>query len=132
MGIESKELNNEQEKLTETRSWIQIQIDDIEKNKKELEEKLLKIQKEKKGNKVEFETNLKLHDKLVENFNKYKEANGEPYFSRIDFREKNKDIENVYIGKCSLYDHKTEDEKVVDWRSPIADLYYSGTEGKVS
>ncbi|ABK62000.1 RNA polymerase recycling motor HelD [Clostridium novyi] len=132
MSIDNKELNSEQEKLKETRNWIQIQIDDIEKDKKELEEKLLKIQKEKKGNKVEFETNLKLHDKLVENFNKYKEANGEPYFSRIDFREKNKDIENIYIGKFSLYDHKTENEKVVDWRSPIADLYYSGTEGKVS
>lgn len=89
MSIDNKELNSEQEKLKETRNWIQIQIDDIEKDKKELEEKLLKIQKEKNGNKVEFETNLKLHDKLVENFNKYKEANGEPYFSRIDFREKN-------------------------------------------
>ncbi|GAB6148942.1 MULTISPECIES: hypothetical protein [Clostridium] len=48
MSIDNKELNSEQEKLKETRNWIQIQIDDIEKDKKELEEKLLKIQKEKK------------------------------------------------------------------------------------
>ncbi|KEH97845.1 HelD family protein [Clostridium massiliodielmoense] len=132
MSVSVKELNNEQEKLKETRNWIETQISGIEKDKKTLEEKLLQLQKERKGNKAEFEINNKLYNNLIKNFNKYKEASIHPYFSKISFREKNKEEESIYIGKFSLYDSKTEEEKVVDWRSPIADLYYSGTEGKVS
>lgn len=132
MSVSVKELNNEQEKLKETRNWIETQISGIEKDKKTLEEKLLQLQKERKGNKAEFEINNKLYNNLIKNFNKYKEASIHPYFSKINFREKNKEEESIYIGKFSLYDSKTEEEKVVDWRSPIADLYYSGTEGKVS
>lgn len=132
MSVGIEELNNEQKVLKETRNWIKTQISDIEKDKKTLEEKLFQLQKQRKGNKAEFEVNNKLYDNLIKNFNKYTEASIHPYFSRINFREKNKEEESIYIGKFSLYDSKTEEEKVVDWRSPIADLYYSGTEGKVS
>ncbi len=34
-----------------------------------------------------------------------------------------------YIGKFGLGDIRDGDEKVIDWRSPLADLYYSGTFG---
>ena len=45
-----------------------------------------------------------------------------PYFGRMDFKENGKDIENVYIGRRSIY----EDGKMLsyDWRSPIASMYY--------
>lgn len=51
-------------------------------------------------------------------------ARSKPYFARVDFREEVKsDIEKLYIGKMSLM---TEDQNViiVDWRAPIANLYY--------
>lgn len=57
----------------------------------------------------------------------------EPYFARIDFTEKGIGEEDprVYIGKCSVM---TDDSRmqVVDWRTPIASLYYDGRLGEVS
>ena len=55
-----------------------------------------------------------------------------PYFARIDFKDSslpNKD--NLYIGKISLIDDKN-DNLVIDWRTPIANLYYDSSLGKTS
>ncbi|GCF92314.1 DNA helicase [Enterococcus florum] len=53
---------------------------------------------------------------------------GNPYFARIDFKE-DKEAETLYIGIASLRD--TEEETlVIDWRAPIANLYYEGEMGE--
>ena len=49
-----------------------------------------------------------------------------PYFGRVDFTERLGDHEEIYIGK-RYFIHSDGDEIVVDWRAPVADLYYSGT-----
>ncbi|GMQ57543.1 RNA polymerase recycling motor HelD [Vallitalea sediminicola] len=58
-----------------------------------------------------------------------------PYFGRIDFREKNQDkLENIYIGKASLMDTDSDEDGVMiitDWRAPISTLYYDGNIGSV-
>lgn len=59
-----------------------------------------------------------------------------PYFGRIDFRERNQDkIENIYIGKASLMDTDSDEDGVMiitDWRAPISTLYYDGNIGNVN
>ena len=67
-------------------------------------------------------------DKL-ENMKKIKST---PYFARMDFKEKYKNQENFYIGKLSILDSKTLEPIVVDWRAPIANLYYEGKLGNAS
>jgi len=60
-------------------------------------------------------------------------ARSKPYFARIDFVEKGKDLpEKLYIGKMSLI--REEDQKliIVDWRAPVANLYYEGRLGSAS
>ncbi|MDR7002783.1 RNA polymerase recycling motor HelD [Neobacillus niacini] len=58
---------------------------------------------------------------------------GKPYFSRIDFTSNStKKEENLYIGKVSLFDRVTQQPIIVDWRSPIANVYYDGRLGDVS
>ena len=37
--------------------------------------------------------------------------------------------ESIYIGKKGISNSKDGEEIVVDWRAPVADLYYSGTGG---
>ena len=55
-----------------------------------------------------------------------------PYFARIDFKEnKDMDEEELYIGKCSVMDDSSKLE-VIDWRTPVASLYYDGRLGNVS
>lgn len=60
-------------------------------------------------------------------------ARSKPYFARIDFQEDQKDqSEALYLGKLSLA--RVEDQKllIVDWRAPIANLYYEGQLGEAS
>jgi DNA helicase-2/ATP-dependent DNA helicase PcrA len=54
-----------------------------------------------------------------------------PYFARVDFKEKDKDrIQQLYIGKTSLLDDATNEMIIIDWRSPVATLYYEGRLGE--
>lgn len=52
---------------------------------------------------------------------------GNPYFARIDFTE-DEDSEKLYIGIASLRDRQ-ENPVVIDWRAPIANLYYESELG---
>jgi DNA helicase-2/ATP-dependent DNA helicase PcrA len=58
-------------------------------------------------------------------------ARSKPYFARIDFREAAKpEMEKLYIGKLSMA--RTEDQKliIIDWRAPVANLYYDAQLGE--
>ncbi len=51
-----------------------------------------------------------------------------PYFARIDFKEGYEAPETLYLGIASLR-NQAEDTLVIDWRAPIANLYYEGELG---
>ncbi|MTI54606.1 RNA polymerase recycling motor HelD [Geosporobacter ferrireducens] len=74
-----------------------------------------------------------LHQIAAKNVENLKKIEGGPYFGRIDFQERNRDeIEEIYIGKFGLMDKEQDIPVVVDWRAPIADVYYSGLSKNVS
>jgi len=55
-----------------------------------------------------------------------------PYFARIDFREKGYDeVETFYIGACSFADDDTSEIYVCDWRADISSLFYEQGLGPV-
>lgn len=50
----------------------------------------------------------------------------EPYFGRLDFQEKNQEKAiPLYIGKVGVEDEKTGKLLVIDWRAPVASMFYS-------
>ena len=52
-----------------------------------------------------------------------------PYFARIDFKEEtDKESKKYYLGKVGLIDDNAN-QYIVDWRSPIANLYYDSALG---
>lgn len=52
-----------------------------------------------------------------------------PYFARIDFKEENSDInKSYYLGKVGLIDEDAN-QYIVDWRAPVANLYYDSALG---
>jgi len=56
---------------------------------------------------------------------KLKKMMNEPYFARIDFVEEGyNEVEEIYIGRYSLFDEATQTFHVYDWRAPISSLYY--------
>ena len=52
-----------------------------------------------------------------------------PYFARIDFKEeKDAEEKKYYLGKVGLVDDSAN-QYIVDWRAPIANLYYDSALG---
>lgn len=55
-----------------------------------------------------------------------------PYFGRIDFREDEEGIEVIYIGRFGLIREGDDQPVIIDWRSPVASLFYQGKLGDAS
>lgn len=55
-----------------------------------------------------------------------------PYFARIHFQKEDEPAEKLYIGKTSLFDRDTQEPIIVDWRSPVANVYYDGRLGDLT
>lgn len=74
-----------------------------------------------------------LRDKFTQRIKNLKMVINKPYFARVDFIEKG-DIKRdaFYLGKVMVTDHNTLEQIVIDWRAPIADLYYEGRLGEAN
>ncbi|RUL52039.1 RNA polymerase recycling motor HelD [Lysinibacillus antri] len=55
-----------------------------------------------------------------------------PYFARIHFQRHGEAEELLYIGKTSLFHNETFEPIIVDWRSPVANVYYDGRLGEIT
>lgn len=131
MSLNCEQMELERKALKGTRKWIDEEIEKIQQDDKQLKSKIDDLRKESKGKySEELETKEKLYAITHKNLQKYHESQNQPYFGRIDFREYRREKETFYIGKFGLGDLENGEEKVIDWRSPIADLYYSGTFGE--
>ncbi len=77
--------------------------------------------------------NTMLHDTLALKVKNLYTARGKPYFARVDYKENDSDRkEKLYIGKMSLSRDEDQEIVIVDWRAPIANLYYEGRLGQSS
>jgi DNA helicase-2/ATP-dependent DNA helicase PcrA len=64
-----------------------------------------------------------LRQKELDQLNKSK---ARPFFAKVDFQERDQpDREQAYIGRFGLFDRATMVPIVLDWRSPMANLYYA-------
>ncbi|BFT71724.1 HelD family protein [Paenibacillus sp. P36] len=62
--------------------------------------------------------------------NNLAKAVDEPYFGRLDFQESGTaSSQPLYIGKSGVEDERTGQLLVIDWRAPVASLFYSFTGG---
>lgn len=128
MDIRMKEEN---EVLLHKRQLIEEEIQEKKANIEGVEKKYKALSKEAKGSyNEEKETTQKIYDVLTKEIDTYEEALKEPYFGRVDFREYRGLGESIYIGKKGISNIEKGEEVVVDWRAPVADLYYSGTGGE--
>lgn len=115
--------------FSEEAKKLKIVVQKIEKEEQELEYTLensdrnYDMENLAKGNLLMTQVK-RLHD--------IKKIKNVPYFARMDFKEEAKQLEKFYIGKLSILDNETMQPIVVDWRAPIANLYYEGKLGKSS
>lgn len=101
----------------------------VDKLKKENLQNIINAPKKYSGNK-----NIAIRDAMLYMYKQKKEKldriGEKPYFARIDFKEKDHESSSkYYIGKADIVDKN--DIKVVDWRAPIASLYYDNHLGEI-
>ncbi|PRR83390.1 RNA polymerase recycling motor HelD [Clostridium vincentii] len=126
-----KNMREEKEILIEKRELIKEEIQEKQSNINAIEQKVKNISRESGGGySEEKETTDKVYEVLTREITSYEDVLKEPYFGRVDFREHRGLEESIYIGKKGISNVKKGEEVVVDWRAPVADLYYSGTGGE--
>jgi len=80
---------------------------------------------------IDMMINTTIRDSLALRLKNLLVARSKPYFARIDFKEKDSSKnEKLYIGKMSLMRDEDQEVIIVDWRAPIANLYYEGRIGE--
>jgi DNA helicase-2/ATP-dependent DNA helicase PcrA len=82
---------------------------------------------------IEFMINNMFKESIRLKLRNLETARSKPYFSRIDFKEEGKqEPEKIYIGKMCLMRDEDHEMIIVDWRAPIANLYYEERLGESS
>lgn len=127
MNISPDDEKNELQKLKKTQNYITKEI-------KESEERL-----ERGFEDYDFDDyaddfmKAALRDKFTQRIKNLKMVTNKPYFARVDFIEKGETKRDAfYLGKVMVTDHNTLEQIVIDWRAPIADLYYEGRLGEAN
>ncbi|MED4750246.1 HelD family protein [Brevibacillus choshinensis] len=113
MSTQHREYEQEQKKLDETIAIIDSEITQLREDIREATDDYVKqVVNSKKAKELRY-----LEDQGRE----------KPYFGRVDFmKDEIYELDQVYIGKRGIVRGDTFDSVVVDWRAPIASLYYSG------
>jgi len=138
------ELLMEQDKLKETIETLQKEILKYIAKRKYITEFIIEYRKkyieeyrDDEDRVIEFfdhevfvkEEAYKTIDKRLKEFTILKES---PYFGKITFTEEDEGVQDLYIGRFGLTPEETYEPVVVDWRAPIASLFYKGSLGESS
>lgn len=131
---EHKDYKEEAHQLELTKAWITAQSEALKEEGQTLEHEIASLRKEVSSAFDErLVLKLQMKQGLTEDLNKYSQIQAAPYFGRINFKENFTDnLEVVYIGKFGLYDSEKGDMLVLDWRTPMANIYYSGIDEDVA
>ncbi|WP_346890252.1 AAA family ATPase [Clostridium sp. UBA1056] len=120
-----KIINNEILKCIEKRKHITSAILEYRKNAleefKDDEDKIIEYFDHENYIKEE---NFKSTDRKLKELTVLKSS---PYFGKITFREEDYGIEDIYIGRFGVTLEETFEPLIIDWRAPIASLFYNGT-----
>ena len=127
---------DEEKRLQHTLEIAQRKVDANRQSVQALAEELHAMQEEFDENDKEAQAlwhNADARFKFVnQDLCRAEQARKKPYFGRIDFRDKKlKKDEVYYIGRSVIADNPAEPE-VIDWRAPIASVYYDAALGDVS
>ena len=135
---EHPDYQEEVQRLDETIEYVENAILATEKNRKRFKQEMREAYVDldpldSSLSYVRIMTNAKFLNMLEKNYDGLIRSRVKPYFCRIDFQQdESTELNKLYIGKMSL--SKVEDDSllIVDWRSPIASVYYDGRLGHVT
>lgn len=133
-----KELEQEKSRLEYTKDYMNVVLKEAQINQGALQENVRDAISNEEAldsslSYINYLTNSKFLQLATTELNILKRILDAPYFARIDYQMKGKSQKDVYyLGKTSLYEKDTQKPIIVDWRSPIANVYYDGRLGEVA
>ncbi|WP_404328933.1 RNA polymerase recycling motor HelD [Mesobacillus maritimus] len=133
----SKEFEYEENRLAYTKGYMEMVIMAAEQNQGEFQENMKQAMVDldhldSSLSYINILTNSKFLEMASSELEALKKLKNKPYFARINFKSEGQKSEEIfYIGKTSLYERDTQEPIIVDWRSPVANVYYDGRLGRV-
>ncbi|MCR5754078.1 MAG: ATP-binding domain-containing protein [Acetatifactor sp.] len=127
---------DEEKKLLRIRRIAEDKVKKTEQTASNLQEELKSLREvydveDKEGLAQWFNTDARFSE-VRNDLNRAKRACHKPFFGRIDIEDsENHKKETFYIGKSMIADNPSEPE-VIDWRAPIASVYYDHSLGLCS
>ncbi|TCP57957.1 DNA helicase-2/ATP-dependent DNA helicase PcrA [Tumebacillus sp. BK434] len=125
-------------RLADTKGYIEYVLHESEHNEKAFRENI----KEAYANLNSLDgsegyiallTNVQFFEMTRSNIRQLQQVQQKPYFCRIDIKPDDTErVQPLYIGKASLFRPDTQEPVIVDWRSPVANVYYEGRIGAVT
>lgn len=79
----------------------------------------------------ELSNTITMNENMKTSLNKNLRALKKPYFGRVDIKDENYPVETFYLGKGGVMKDATN-ILIVDWRAPIANVYYENGLGECS
>jgi DNA helicase-2/ATP-dependent DNA helicase PcrA len=135
---EHKDYPYEAKRLQTTVDYIDFVLGSTEQNKDAFKSNIRQAMEEldfldSSQSYINILTNAKLMEMAEKSFRSLDRVRNKPYFCRIDFKPEGSDqADKIYIGKTSLFRHDNHQPIIVDWRSPIANMYYEERLGPAS
>lgn len=124
--IQHPAAREEQLHLTQTKSTITV-LQGL--GQEELKSSTAKLNEARRFDPDNLPLREMMYARALQNVRNMELAMLRPYFTRINFTEESGEKNVYYIGKYGLMTPDYKDVVVVDWRSPVANLYYSGQVG---
>lgn len=131
----SRKFQREEERLQYTKDYIKKTLEATEIFKSQYKENIQEAMEnldylDSSQSYISVLINTQFMETAEKNFKQLQRVKDKPYFARIDFTPEEGRKDPVYIGKTSLMRAEDEVPLIVDWRSPIANVYYEGRIGK--
>ena len=131
----SQEFKKEEERLEYTKKYIKKTLEATEIYKGQYKENIQEAMEnldylDSSQSYISVLINTQFMETAEKNFAQLQRVKNKPYFARIDFIPEAGKKDPVYIGKTSLMRAEDDVPLIVDWRSPIANVYYEGRIGK--
>ncbi|MBQ8953476.1 MAG: UvrD-helicase domain-containing protein, partial [Clostridia bacterium] len=127
--IQHPAFREEQAHLEETLDLVAAQLKAGEQELIEARRELNEAFMFDRDNRDVLELRNILFDRAQQTVRNLEAARLKPYFTRIGFTEEGGDRQTYYIGKHTVMKRDELEPEEVDWRAPIANLYYSGQIG---
>ncbi len=134
--IQGTSRQDEEKHLKETLAVIHANMESFGRQVREMKADIDEMLEHYHDNDAEVYTILTntvtLHDHMKRALERNEKAQNKPYFGRICFHDESLDKdESLYIGKGGISSDTTH-QTVIDWRAPVANVYYENGLGQCS